>query len=275
MGVNSALPRMDEESKTNRRFRLDLAYDGRPYSGWQSQATGDSVQDHMQEALAAICPDIQSIQGSGRTDAGVSAECQVAHFDVPFGWRMKGDEWQRALNSKLPPSIRILRCREIDDSFHARFSALEKTYRYEIATGEILSPLRHGLAWHQRDPGAPAELDAVCQLYQGTHDFRAFSAKRHDGKDESRDTIRTISLVKTEQSEPETLIITFRGNGFLYKMVRFLVGSAVYCVKGRISQVELTRLLAGAEEGVKAPYCAPPDGLRLMEVRYEEKYDIV
>ena len=264
---------MEEKITASCRFRLDLAYDGRPFSGWQSQATEDAVQDVVERALASICPAVTSVQGSGRTDAGVSALGQVAHFDAPADWRMDGGAWQRALNTKLPPAIRVMRCGAIAPHFHARFSALAKTYRYEIATGDVLPPLRHGLAWHQRDLGPVGDLAAVLALYEGTHDFGAFSAKRHDGKDEGRDNVRTITTARVTAKDDESLLLEFRGNGFLYKMVRFLVGSAVYCVKGRISFEEMRRLLQGNTGEDKAPYCAPADGLNLVGVHYPEEFD--
>ncbi len=138
---------MESSPPSPRRFRLDLAYEGRPYAGWQSQPGGGAVPDAVETALAAVCPEVTSVQGSGRTDAGVSALGQVAHFDTPPHWRMEGGDWLRALNTKLPPTIRVMACREVDPAFHARFSAVEKTYEYEIATGPVLPPLRHGLAW--------------------------------------------------------------------------------------------------------------------------------
>ena len=265
---------MEENPGQTNRFRLDIAYDGRPFSGWQTQVSGDSVQDALHRALGSICPAITTLHGSGRTDAGVSALCQVAHFDAPPGWRMDGGEWQRALNTKLPPTIRVMRCGAIDSRFNAQYSALEKTYRYEIVTSEVLPPLRHGLAWHQREFGAVGDLAVALKLYEGTHDFRAFSAKRHDGKDKGRDTKRTLTTASVIADEDGSLVMYFRGNGFLYKMVRFLVGTAVYCVKGRISLEEMSQLLDGKDVGAKAPYCAPPDGLTLVAVHYPEAFEI-
>ena len=265
---------MERDPGQKRRFRVDVAYDGRPYSGWQSQPDDNGVQDWLQRAIRSICPEIVSVQGSGRTDAGVSATCQVAHFDAPTAWRMNGGEWQRALNTKLPPAIQVLRCGAISPTFHARFSALEKTYHYAIETGEVLPPLRHGLAWHQRELLADQELEEILRLYLGTRDFGAFSAKRHDGRDESRDTMRTLSLAMAVSESPESITMQFRGNGFLYKMVRFLVGSAVYCAKGRISPEEMSRLLEGNTGIAKAPYCAPADGLTLVGVHYAEEFEI-
>lgn len=265
---------MEDKSTTFRRFRLDLAYDGRPFPGWQTQASKDSVQDVLQRALATICPAVMGAQGSGRTDAGVSALAQVVHFDAPAAWRMDGGAWQRALNTKLPAAIRVMRCGEIDSRFHARFSALAKTYRYEIVTGEVLPPLLHGLAWHQRDLGATAALASALKLYEGTHDFGSFSAKRRDGRDEGRDTVRTITSARVTETDEKSLLLEFRGNGFLYKMVRFLVGSAVYCAKERISREEVIRLLQGASGEAKAPFCAPADGLTLVGVHYPEEFEI-
>ncbi len=264
---------MDQPSPDQKRFRIDVAYDGRPYSGWQSQVTGDTIQDLLLAALKAICPVIGGVQGSGRTDAGVSALKQVAHFDVPESWRMNAGEWQRALNSSLPKAIRIMACGKVDAEFHARFSAVEKEYHYRIATADVMSPLLVGLAWHQRQFPAVERLSEVLSLYEGTHDFRAFSANRNDGHDADRDANRTIFQADVADSSGEMFVLRFRGNGFLYKMVRFLVGSAVYCVNGRVSREEMVRLLEGGKTGEKAPFCAPPDGLSLVNVGYSEPFN--
>ena len=267
---------MASQESQFRRFRLDLAYDGRPFAGWQSQVGGNTIQDRLLAELRAVCPEIATVQGSGRTDAGVGASGQVAHFDVPAGWRMNGGEWQRALNSKLPPAIRVTRCLGVSNEFHARFAAEGKLYRYDIATGEVLSPLLHGLAWHRRGLEDTDALAEVLGLYMGSHDFRAFSANRNDGKDEERDTVRDITLAEIDSDvdgTPGRLRLWFRGNGFLYKMVRFLVGTAVYNLEGKISNEEMTLLLQGCEPGKKAPFCAPPDGLSLEQVYYPENFE--
>lgn len=267
-------PLMEATIFQTRRFRLDLAYDGRPYSGWQSQPGGNAVQDVVEAALATICPQVASVQGSGRTDAGVCALRQVAHFDAPADWKMSGEAWRRALNTKLPPTIRALACGEVDPAFHARFSAVEKTYDYEIATGEVLPPLRHGLAWHQRGLGPADELAAILHRYVGLHDFRAFSAKRHDGYDEERNTTRDLAEASLRPLEAgEGYVLRFRGNGFLYKMVRFIVGTAVYVQRGRITLDDLDALLSGKDRVAKAPYCAPAAGLTLVGVRYPEIFE--
>ena len=262
---------MPENDTDIRRFRLDLAYDGRPFEGWQSQVGGNTIQDFLLVALQKTCPTIATVQGSGRTDAGVSAENQVAHFDAPGDWKMGPEEWLKALNSHLPPTIRIFGCSDADNDFHARFSATGKIYRYRIFTGPVLPPLKHGLIWHQprfRDSGKIQSFSEAVKLFEGTHDFRSFSANRNDGNDQTRDAVRTISTVDLSESDAETLTLTFEGNGFLYKMVRFLVGTGVAHANGKISLEKIEVLLDGKKPTEKAPLCAPADGLILAKVRY-------
>ena len=259
---------MDSTEKL-RRFQLVLAYDGRPFDGWQSQVSGNAVQDKLLQSLQSICPDIRTVQGSGRTDAGVSANGQVAHFDTPVEWRMGQDEWRKALNTKLPPSVRVLSARETGSDFHARFNAVGKEYRYRIVTGEVLPPLLVGLAWHRRGMDNREKLARILGIYEGTHYFRAFSANRNDGRDETRDTERTLFETRVEEGGENQLDLWFRGDGFLYKMVRFLVGTAVYYMEGRISESEIRELLKSPGDS-KAPFCAPPDGLSLESVHYPE-----
>ena len=182
-----------------RRHRLTVAYDGRPFAGWQSQAGGNTVQDILLAALQSICSEIETVQGSGRTDSGVSADAQIAHFDVPKEWRMNSDEWRKALNANLPPAIRIFDCDVVDADFHARFSAEGKRYGYCIETGEALPPLLAGLAWHRRGLDLGDAFVSAAALFEGTHDFRAFSANRNDGKDAERDTVRTISRADVKE----------------------------------------------------------------------------
>ncbi|MEM7602622.1 MAG: tRNA pseudouridine(38-40) synthase TruA, partial [Verrucomicrobiota bacterium] len=178
---------MEREKTETRRFKLVIGYDGRPFDGWQSQVSGNTIQDLLLAGLQSICPAVATIQGSGRTDAGVSADGQVAHFDVPSEWRMGAEEWRKALNTKLPPEIRVFQAVEVGSAFHARFDAQVKHYRYRIATGEVLPPLQVGLAWHRRGLGKAEELSKILRVYEGTHQFRAFSANRNDGHDETRD----------------------------------------------------------------------------------------
>lgn len=256
------------------RFALTIAYDGRPYEGWQSQRGGNTVQDHLLAALQKIDPDIAQVHGSGRTDSGVSAEGQVAHFDASADSSLDAEAWQRALNTKLPKTIRVMASREVDEDFHARFSAVGKTYRYRLWRDRILPPLEHGLAWRVRPALDEDHLAAALKLLQGEHDFRAFAANRGDGKDADRDCRRNISSIRVEASPNDSPLLTlhFEGNGFLYKMVRLLVGSAVRHAEqpNKLPLAEIERLLTSPEENEKAPFCAPADGLSLVSVQYPE-----
>lgn len=259
---------MDEEVSA-RRFRLTVAYDGRPFEGWQSQVGGNTIQDKLLAALQEIAPAITTVQGSGRTDAGVSAEGQVAHFDAPAGSSMNAAAWLRALNTKLPPTIRVMDCDGVPNDFHARFSAVGKTYRYQIWTGPVLPPLKAGLVWHlpRFENDDVGEFRTALKCFEGRHDFRAFSANRGDGKDQDRDSVRTVTEVASTW-EGELMSVTFSGEGFLYKMVRFLVGSAAWAARGKLKIEEIERLLEAPPENGKAPFCAPADGLSLVKVRY-------
>lgn len=255
-------------SEDSQRFRLTVGYDGRSFEGWQSQPGGNTIQDCLLETIQRICPGVSTLQGAGRTDSGVSAEGQVAHFDVPADWRMDGEAWVKALNAHLPPTVRIFACEAVASDFHARFSALGKVYRYRIFVGPVLPPLEYGLAWHRRELDVEGYLGAL-QWFVGTHYFRAFSANRGDGHDETRDTGRTLYSIVEVPSGPDRVVVDIHGNGFLYKMIRFLVGTAFYVSAGKLSEEQVVTWLAEEAPGEKAPYCAPPDGLSLQEVRYE------
>ena len=256
----------------SRRFRLTIAYDGRPFEGWQSQPGGNTVQDVVEEAIASICPEIAPVlHGSGRTDAGVSAAGQTAHFDVPSDWGMDARQWLRALNAQLPPLIRVIDATEADSSFHARFNAKRKIYRYRIFCGEVLPPLEHGLAWHLRSLD-PLQYTEAMQVFVGRHHFGAFSAKRRDGRDEGRDCERNIFELAPPDDvkpSPDWAVLDISGDGFLYKMVRFLAGTGVELTRGKLTEKKVQEWLATPQTKEKAPLCAPAAGLSLRKVSYE------
>jgi len=158
------------------RLKLTIAYDGRPYSGWQSQPNGVTVQDAIMEALEKVAKVPVSLQGSGRTDTGVHADAQVAHFDTPDGVDMNPYNWVPALNTKLPATIRIMDCEEVSEDFHARFSAKEKTYCYDLCLAPVLHPLMQGRAWHLPRQLDPISLEQALSHYVGEHCFKAFAA---------------------------------------------------------------------------------------------------
>lgn len=253
----------------HQRFLLTLAYDGSIYEGWQSQAGGNTIQDCLQHALQGVCPLVRHVHGAGRTDSGVSALAQCAHFDAPVSAKLNCRNWQQALNAHLPPQIRVMKCEAVAADFHARFDAIGKLYRYRLYLADVLPPLHHRLAWHLKGELNTHDLHQALQCFVGRHDFRAFAANRGDGKDHSRDAHRNISSIELIESEDSSILdLRFSGEGFLYKMVRFLTGSAVRCAQGKFERQELQRLLQGVDFSEKAPFCAPPDGLLLEKVIY-------
>jgi tRNA pseudouridine38-40 synthase len=256
------VPRLAELVMDSIRLKLVLAYDGRPFRGWQSQASRDAVQDHLEAAFARIVGHRVVVHGAGRTDAGVHALGQVAHADVPSR-RLPLATWLAALNANLPPEIRILRATRAAPSFHARFDARGKLYTYRIWWGPFLHPLEIGRAWHV--PGALdlAALRAVAGQLEGTHDFAAFAANR--GKPEP-DTTRTIYSIAI-QRRGALVTLRFHGSGFLYKMVRLLTGTLVRCAQGRAEPDWVAGLLAG-KGASKTQFAAPAEGLYLTRVLY-------
>lgn len=245
------------------RLRLTVAYDGRPFDGWQSQARGNTVQDHLETAFAKLCggPRI-AIHGSGRTDAGVHAVGQVAHADVPDRTRHTPERWRGALNSYLPAEIRVMSVRLTAADFHARFDAQGKTYRYRIWNAPVLDPLEHGRAWHFPHPLDLPTLLHTSELLLGQHDFAGFAANRHKPDENTVRTIRRIAV----RRRGALVTLDFEGDGFLYKMVRLLTGTMVRCAQGRAATAWISELLAAT--GQKTSFAAPAEGLCLMRVFY-------
>src|SRR5437773_11094096 len=198
-----------------RRLKLIIAYDGAPFSGWQSQSHRNTVQDHVERAFERVRGKPTRVHGAGRTDAGVHALAQCAHVDLPND-RLSAARWTEALNALLPPIIRVLRCQYVSNDFHARLSAKGKIYRYRIWLGPVLPPFEYRRAWHVPHPLDLRILQEAAKHFVGSHDFAAFAANR--GKPEES-TIRTINSVRVGQNGP-CVTIEFDGNGFLYKMVR-------------------------------------------------------
>lgn len=246
------------------RLKFVVAYDGAPFSGWQSQANGNGVQDHLERAFGEICGTKVRVHGSGRTDTGVHAIGQCAHVDLPDR-RFTGTRWIPAVNAGLPPTIRVLRCRYVTDNFHARFSARGKVYRYRIWNEAVLPPLEFGRAWHLIQPIDHQLFRTAAALFQGEHDFRGFAANRGT---EVEDTVRTIRSVRVTQTGPR-LAVRIDGSGFLYKMVRLIVGASVEVARNRISLQELAaRLHRGDTQSRSGRLVAPACGLILLRVRY-------
>src|SRR5438093_11223221 len=207
-----------------RRLKLIIAYDGAPFSGWQSQSHRNTVQDHVERAFERVRGKPTRVHGAGRTDAGVHALAQCAHVDLPND-RLSAARWTEALNALLPPIIRVLRCQYVSNDFHARLSAKGKIYRYRIWLAPVLPPFEYRRTWHIARPIDFKILKRAAKHFVGTHDFAGFAANR--GKPE-KSTMRTIYSLRVRQGG-SCLAIEFDVDGFLYKMVRWIVGFLVKC----------------------------------------------
>jgi tRNA pseudouridine38-40 synthase len=244
------------------RLKLIVAYDGAQFAGWQSQSHGNTIQDHLERAFKQIAGERVRVHGAGRTDAGVHALAQCAHVDIANKF-LPPARWMRALNALLPPAIRVVRCQYVSSKFHARLSAKGKIYRYRIWSASVLPPFEYGRAWHLHRPLDLKILQLAAKHFVGTHDFAGFAANR--GKPEES-TIRTIYSVRVRQKGP-CVTIEFDGDGFLYKMVRLIVGSLVKCALGKMRIEEIRARLNSGQAGA-ARFAAPAEGLFLVRVRY-------
>jgi tRNA pseudouridine38-40 synthase len=243
------------------RWKCRVAYDGTAFSGWQSQTDRNAVQDHLECRLAELFQTEVRLHGSGRTDAGVHARGQVFHVDA--AWRHGPERLLAALRGGLPPAIQVQTAEVVDTAFHARFSATGKIYHYTLHHGGWADPFSHAYTW-----SIPRALDvtamrAAATVLVGTHDFRAFSAF---GGEERESTVRTLARLDLIEDGPR-LCIEAEAEGFLYKMVRSLVGALVYAGQGKLTPARIAELLA-ARERTPEVETAPPQGLCLMHVHY-------
>jgi tRNA pseudouridine38-40 synthase len=244
------------------RLKLIVAYDGTGFAGWQSQSHGNTIQDHLERAFQRVSGERVGVHGAGRTDTGVHALAQCAHVDLAQK-KLSPTDWARALNALLPPTIRALRCSYVSPHFHARLSAKGKIYRYRIWSASVLPPLEYGHAWHLTVAPKMADLQKAARQFVGTHNFAAFAANR--GKPESN-TTRTIHSVRVRHRGP-CITVEVDGNGFLYKMVRLMVGSLIQCSLGKQGIANIAAQLASGQSCARR-FVAPAAGLFLVRVRY-------
>jgi tRNA pseudouridine38-40 synthase len=246
------------------RIALGLEYDGRAFRGWQTQPGGNTVQDHLEAALAAIHGAPVRTTTAGRTDAGVHASAQVAHFDA-LNSRPE-QAWVRGVNAHLPEGIRVLWARGVPEDFHARYAAQERLYRYLLLNRPVRPALLAGrVGWmHGHLDEAAMNQAAACLL--GSHDFSAFRAAECQAKTPVRD-LREASI----RRQGEMLILQFRANAFLHHQVRNMVGALVWVGLGRRPPEWLGEVLEGRDRSRAAATFAP-DGLYLAGVRYDARY---
>ena len=245
-----------------RRILLTVEYDGTAYAGWQRQITGLAVQQVLEEALSSACGHPVSVTGASRTDAGVHALGQKAHFDT--GCSIPPDKYAFVLNTLLPPDIRVQDSREVPAGFHARFLTSGKTYTYRIWNARHASALRRNTHWHVPVPLAEAPVRRALETLPGRHDFAAFQAAGGTAKT----TVRTLRGAELSVRRNEW-ILTVSGDAFLYNMVRIIAGTAV--------EIGMEKRGPGAFEQafqtgdrLALGMTAPAHGLELTEVRYPE-----
>jgi tRNA pseudouridine38-40 synthase len=242
------------------RWKCTCAYDGTAFAGWQSQAGGGAIQDVIEARLAGMLGAPVRIHGSGRTDAGVHARAQVFHVDA--AWRHGPDKLLAAFRTGLPQSIQIKSARPAPAGFHARFSAVGKIYTYDLRLGDA-DPFTRPYCWTIFRPLDLAAMAATAARLRGRHDFRAFSAG-HGAREE--DTVRHLRRLEIA-SRGRRVRITAEADGFLYKMVRNLVGALVAAGQGRLTLEQAERMLSSPARAPRVE-AAPPQGLFLDRVCY-------
>ena len=244
-----------------RNIRLNLEYDGTCYHGWQRQKNALAIQEVIEQALAQITSESVRLIGSGRTDAGVHAQGQVANFltksPVPLRAFLHG------LNSLLPMDIVVLEAEEAPLAFHARFAALSKTYEYCIFNRPVRSPLHHRRTWWIPEPLDLALMQIAAQTLLGEHDFSAFRAA--GGR--PGHAVRQEREASWRQDQERFVNFRITANGFLRGMERSLVGTMVEIGKGKYLPEYLSEVLKKADRRLAGP-TAPPQGLSLLRVEY-------
>lgn len=251
-----------------RTIKLTISYDGTEYCGWQKQKNGKTIQGEIEQCLSTMTTEQISLHGAGRTDAGVHAHAMVAHFNCRSSISCKA--LQSGANSMLPGAIRILETAEVDQHFHARFSAISKTYQYSIFTGTIQPPFTRFTTLHVTAPLNLNQMQDCLDTIIGTHDFSSFenSGSRDKSITSGRGAVRTIHRAVLIQQDKDLLILEFTGDGFLKNMVRNLVGTLLDAGKGKLSPLAFKEILE-AKDRTKAMATAPAHGLSLVEVYYE------
>jgi len=250
-------------------FKITVAYDGTDFNGWQRQPDGTSIQGVLEEALKALDGRDVVVTAAGRTDAGVHALAQVAA--VALERTIAPDALVRAVNARLPESVRVLSAEAVDAQFHPRFDAKIKTYRYRIWNADVLSPFERRYAWHIIDRLDLQAIDDGAGRLVGTHDFAAFQGTGSD----AATTVRTVTQAGLRTSRDargaaRSALLEFEisGDGFLRHMVRNVVGSLVDVGRGRVPPAWIADVLASRDR-TKAGRTAPARGLFLVGVKYE------
>jgi tRNA pseudouridine38-40 synthase len=244
-----------------RNIKLLIEYDGTNYQGWQVQPRGPTIQGTLEEKLRLLTGEPIQLFGSGRTDSGVHAFAQVAHFRTQS--QMDIGSMQRALNSLLPPDIVIQKIEEVDEGFHARRHSKSKVYEYRILNRNLRSAFHRGYVWHIPQRLDLMEMRKATKSLIGEHDFLAF---RTVGSS-TRTTVRRVIRAEWKRERDGLIRFEIEANGFLKQMVRSIVGTLVEVGKGRMRAADLRKILNSRDRSEAGP-TAPAQGLFLKEVNY-------
>jgi tRNA pseudouridine38-40 synthase len=282
-----------------RNFKLTISYDGSEFFGWQMQPGQATVQGVLVDVASKLTQENVQVHGSGRTDAGVHALGQVAHFKTASA-SVDAQGFQRAFNALLPASVRVVNVEEVEPKFHSRHDALAKTYQYRIYRGRVLSPFERKYVMHDPYPLDIAAMAEAARYFEGTFDFTSLAASTGSEElDKDRITTRAVyssrffartgnsfgrdgflsgvtadvigesSVESTPAIEPEELVYVVRGKSFLRYMVRKIVGTLLDVGRGKLRAGDIPDLIAAKDRSRSGP-TAPPQGLYLVSVEYAE-----
>ncbi len=250
--------------KRVRNLKVFMAYRGTAYKGYQIQNNGITVQEVVQRCVSKVLNEPVMIQGCSRTDAGVHARQYC--FSVQTSSSIPTRGFVRGVNGELPKDISILSCEDVDPDFHARFSCVAKEYLYLIHNSESKDPFTTDLAYHYRRPFRTELVQEAAQHFVGTHDFRSFCTNCA----ETANTVRTIHSFDVE-NDGQTVKMLVKGNGFLYNMVRIMVGTLLSVNEGTITPAQIDEIMAAGNR-VLAGRTAMAHGLYLNRVFYDESF---
>ena len=249
---------------TRRNILIKLAYDGTDFCGWQIQPRQATIQGLLTAALKDICREPITVCGAGRTDAGVHAEEQAAN--VKLAAPIPCPSLVKALNDHLPGSIRVFSAQEVGEAFHARRDALSKTYRYRIFRGAVCPPQLCRYVHHFPYPLQEEAMQAATKYFEGRQDFRSFTSADGNKSQEEKSSIREIFRSELHR-QAEELSYTVEGSGFLYHMVRNMMGTLLEVGRGRIPPERILGILSACRRSAAGP-TAPARGLHLIRVAY-------
>lgn len=252
-----------------KNFKLTIAYDGAGFHGWQFQPGVPTIQGAIDEAARKITQEKIVAHGASRTDAGVHALGQVAHFKTHSS--LSALEMQRALNALLPPAIRIVAAEEVGHEFHARWLSQGKTYRFRLYRGKVLPPFEYRRVLHYPWPLDEEAMAAAARLFEGQHDFSSFAASS-GSEDDDRDrnmqrVVYSSEIIRCGTGEEIDYVI--RGQSFLRYMVRKITGTLIEVGRGRLTPRDIPRLFELRDRSRSGP-TVPPEGLYLVSLEYPD-----